>query len=119
MIKKYSLLILVILISTITLNLSAQDKPMVLKGVSTSKCEQIIELYNLDNQRVKNVLRSVFQSFLTGYNFSHYQKTKKYKDLNLTSNYVFETIMKDCRRNRKEKVYWILVDFWENLNWGR
>mgnify|MGYP003307527621 FL=1 len=71
------------------------------------------------DKRGEQLLKSVFQSFLTGYNFRHYEDTKKFKDLNVTAQYVFETVMRDCRRNKKEDVYWILTDFWKTLDWGK
>ena len=116
MIKKIILLIVFQICLTPSILLA---KSYLVKGVSSSKCERVIELYNIDNKRGEQLLKSVFQSFLTGYNFRHYEDTKKFKDLNVTAQYVFETVMRDCRRNKKEDVYWILTDFWKTLDWGK
>ena len=117
MIKKFFLLTIfqICLIPSILL----AEKSYVVKGVTVSTCEKVIELYDIDNEKAEQVLKSVFQSFLTGYNFRHYEDTKKFKDLNVTAQYVFETVMRDCRRNKKEDVYWILTDFWKTLDWGK
>tara|TARA_B100001989_G_scaffold154313_1_gene110181 strand:+ start:194 stop:544 length:351 start_codon:yes stop_codon:yes gene_type:complete len=116
MIKKIILLI-VFQICLIPSILLAEN--FVIKGVTASKCDKIIELYNIDSKRAEQVLKSVFQSFLTGYNFRYYQDTRKFKDLNVTAEYVFETVMRDCRKNKKESVHWILTDFWKTLDWGK
>ena len=116
MIKKSILLI----IFQICLNPSILfAKSYVVKGVAASTCEKVIELHNIDSKKAEQVLKSVFQSFLTGYNLKHYKDTKTFKDLNVTSSYVFETVMRDCRKNKKEKVWWILTDFWQTLDWGK
>ena len=118
MIKKYSFLLMIFSLSLITFNLSASSHGYVVKGVSASTCEKVIELYDLDNKKGEQLLKSVFQSFLTGYNLKHYQNTKKSKNLDMTAAYVFESIMRDCRKNKKEKLYWTLVDFWGGLEWN-
>ena len=89
------------------------------KGVSAGKCKGVIELYNIDNKRATQVLKSVYQSFLTGYNLSYYEKTGKFKNLDLKSEYIFNAIMNDCRKNKNAYLSNILTDFWGNLDWGK
>ena len=83
------------------------------------KCKGVIELYNIDNKRATQVLKSVYQSFLTGYNLSYYEKTGKFKNLDLKSEYIFNAIMNDCRKNKNAYLSNILTDFWGNLDWGK
>ena len=103
------------------MNFNPLKAEYMLKGLTVGKCNAIIELYELDSDRSEEVLTSAFQSFLTGFNLGNYSGgSGKYKDLNVSKEYIFQNIMQDCRRTKDEKIWKVLVNFWkDDLQWNK
>jgi hypothetical protein len=103
------------------INFSPLKAEYMFKGLTVGKCDTIIELYELDNERAEEVLTSAFQSFLTGFNLGNHSGGKgNYKNLDVGKEYIFQTIMQDCRRKKDEKIWKVLVNFWRNdLQWSK
>ena len=97
---------------------SANAEDPIIKGIVVSECTKIVDLYDLDNDRAEEVLSSVFQAFLSGYNVNYYMENKRFKKMEFTTGYLFESIMQKCKFNKEEKVWLTLYNFWNELEWG-